>query len=104
LEEEFEDIKGTIRIGQSQKERPQLILYIYIFFPLHKTLTVHDSEKHGGCILTNRNYPLWTKVFGHFEFSLFISNKTSFSKYYFEINSCPILIIFSSTETERYVL
>ena len=38
-------------------------------------------------------YRQWTKVFGRFQFSLYISYKTSFTKYYLEINSSLILII-----------
>ena len=44
------------------------------------------------------------KVFARFQFNLYISYKTSFSKYYLEINSCPILIIILSRKAERYVV
>jgi hypothetical protein len=44
------------------------------------------------------------KVFARFQFTLYISYKTSFSKYYLEINSRPILIIILSRKAERYVV
>jgi hypothetical protein len=37
-------------------------------------------------------------------FSIYFSYKTSFSKYYLEVNSCPISIIILSTKAERYVV
>jgi hypothetical protein len=49
-------------------------------------------------------YRQWTKVFTRFQFTLYISYKTSFSKYYLEINSRPILIIILSRKSERYVV
>ena len=64
------------------------------------------------CRLCTRNpllrghaiYRQWTKVFARFQFILYISYKTSFSKYYLEINSRLILIIILSRKAERYVV
>ena len=78
-----------------------MMVYMYLHQLIFKF--VSDLQQVGGFlwVLLYRDVP---KVFGHCDFLLYISCKTTFFKNIIPKSTCSILMIFLSTKTELNVV